>query len=101
MYAQGTRHNVSIDDLPIAVAKNVTKAKSTEMRQRHERQRQELALELRHLEARMHSGAFSNDIRRRLANIRAHLNRSPTKRRKKSVRFAAGVKKSSTHRVMN
>lgn len=101
MYAHGSNHNIDIDKLPIAVAKSVTKATNADMRQRHERQRQELASELSRLEARMNSEAFTNDIRRRLANIRAHLNKSPTKKRKKSVRFAANVKKDSKHRVMN
>ena len=101
MYAHGSNHNMSIDQLPMTVAKSVTKAKNAEMRERHERQRQELAAELRRLEARMNSEAFTNDIRRRLANIRAHLNKSPTKKRKKSVRFAPNVKKDSRHRVMN
>ena len=100
MYAHGSSHSIGIDDLPIAVAKSVTKAKTAEMRQRHELTRRELASELRRLEARMNSDAFSADIRRRLANIRAQINKSPARRRKKSVRFAANVKKDSKHRVM-
>ena len=95
MYAHG------IDQLPMTAARSAIKAKNVEMRERHKRQRQELAAELRRLEARMNSEAFSNDIRRRLANIRVHLNRSSRNKRRKSVRFASNVKKDSKHRVMN
>lgn len=102
LYASEGHHNVSIDDLPIAVAKTVTKAKTAEMRERHDRQRQKLAADLRRIEEQMKSEAFSVDIRRRLSKIRTQLKRkSPAKKRTKSVRFAANVKKDSAHRVMN
>ena len=93
MYAIGTNHNVSLDDLPIAVAKKVTQAKRAEMRDRHEKQRKAISAELKRVEARMRSDAFASDIRKRLSKIRTQLNKSP-KKRKKSVRFAPGVKRS-------
>ena len=93
MYAIGTNHNVSLDDLPVAVAKKVAQAQRAEMRDRHERQRKAISAELKRVEARMKSDGFASDIRKRLSKIRTKLNKSP-KRRKKSVRFAPGVKKS-------
>lgn len=99
MFALGTGHNTSFDDLPVAVAKKVATAKRAEMRDRHERQRREISAELKRVEARMMSDAFTADIRKRLSKIRTQLNKSP-KKKKKSVRFAAGVKKDSRHRVM-
>jgi len=101
MYATGTTHNVGLGNLPSAVAKKVTDAKMKQMEETHQRQRQELAADLRRIEARMHSEAFSSDILKRLSSIREQLNKSPTKRRKKSVRFAPGVKRDSRHRVMH
>lgn len=93
MYATGTKHNVSLDDLPVAVTKRVAQTQRAEMRDRHERQRKAISAELKRVEARMKSDGFASDIRKRLSKIRTKLNKSP-KRRKKSVRFAPGVKKS-------
>lgn len=92
MYAIGTSHNVSLDDLPVAVAKKVVQAQRAEMRDRHEKQRRAISAELKRVEARMKSDAFASDIRKRLSKIRTQINKSP-KKRKKSVRFAPGVKR--------
>lgn len=95
----GGKHNVSLDQLPIAVAKEVAQTKRAEMRNRHERQRKAISDELTRIEASIRSNAFTSDIRMRLSNIRTQLKRSKgTKKKKKSVRFAEGVKKTS--RVM-
>tara|TARA_B110001452_G_C15235891_1_gene427893 strand:+ start:3171 stop:3425 length:255 start_codon:yes stop_codon:yes gene_type:complete len=83
----------------MAVAKRVTEIKRAEMRDRHERQRMAISEELERIESRMKSEAFTVDIRKRLSTIRTQLRKSP-KKRKKSVRFAAGVKKDSKHRVL-
>ena len=91
MYAVGGDHNVSLDKLPVAVAKKVIKAQRAEMMDRHEKQRKAISAELKRVEARMTSDAFASDIRKRLSKIRTQLKKSPKK--KKSVRFAAGVKK--------
>lgn len=93
MYAIGTKHNTILDDLPVAVAKRVATANRAEMRDRHEKQRKAISAELSRVEAKMNSDAFTSDIRKRLSKIRTQLNKSPRKR-KKSVRFAASVKKS-------
>lgn len=99
VFAANGRTNVSLNELPIAVAKNVIQAQREEMRARHEKQRKAISEELKRVEARMKSDAFAADIRKRLSKIRTTLNKSP-KKRKKSVRFAHGVKRSSKHRVM-
>jgi len=99
MFAIGSKHNVSLDALPVAVAKRVVKTQRATMRDRHEKQRKAISDELKRVEARMNSDAFTSDIRKRLSKIRTQLNKSP-KKRKNSVRFAAGVKKDSKHRVM-
>jgi hypothetical protein len=93
MYAMGTKHNASLDELPVAAAKKVTQAQRAEMKDRHEKQRKAISAELKRVEARMKSDAFVSDIRKRLSKIRTQLNKSP-KKRKKSVRFAPGVKRS-------
>lgn len=89
IFAAGGKHNVALDDLPVAVARSVAQTKRAEMQKRHARQRQEIYEELRRLETRMDSDAFTADIRRRLSRIRAQL-KSPS-RRTKSVRFADGT----------
>lgn len=99
MFAIGSKHNVSIDALPVAVSKKVVQAQRAEMRDRHEKQRRAISDELKRVEARMKSDAFASDIRKRLSKIRTQLNKSP-RRRKRSVRFGVGVKKGSKHRVM-
>lgn len=91
--------NVSLDDLPITVARRVVQKQRVQMKDRHERHRKAIADELKHVEARMKSDAFTADIRKRLSKIRTTLNKIP-KRKRKSVRFAPGVKKSSKHKVL-
>lgn len=100
MYAIGTNHNVSLDELPIAVAKTVVQTQRAAMTDRHEQQRKAISAELKRVEAQMNSNAFTSDVRKRLSKIRTQLNKSPKKKKKKSVRFAPGVKRSSKHRVM-
>lgn len=100
MFAIGGNTNASIDELPIAVAKKVVERQRAEMRDRHERQRKAIVEELKRMEARMKSDAFASDIRRRLSKIRTTLS-TGQKRRKRSVRFAPGVKRSSQHKVMH
>tara|TARA_X000000368_G_scaffold350623_1_gene290955 strand:- start:2028 stop:2357 length:330 start_codon:yes stop_codon:yes gene_type:complete len=99
IYATGAKHNVDINDLPIAVAKGVSKVKHSAMRERHERERQKLMADLLQMERRMNSEAFTDDIFRRLSNIREQV-KNISKKRKKSVRFSANVKRDSRHRVM-
>lgn len=100
MFATGGSHS-DIDALPVSVAKLVLKRQRAKMEERHAKQRQELANDIKRLQTRMNSEAFTSDIHHRLSNIRAKINKSPTRRRKKkSVRFAPNVKRDSKHRVM-
>ena len=101
MVATGTYHNVPLDLLPVKVATSVAREKRLDTEARHDRERLELMKELDRVERRMQSEAFSADVRKRLAAIRSQLAKGGgAPKRKKSVRFAPGVKRSSKHRVM-
>tara|TARA_Y100000389_G_scaffold163255_1_gene166431 strand:+ start:86 stop:379 length:294 start_codon:yes stop_codon:yes gene_type:complete len=96
MYVHEGSTNTRLDSLPIPVAKSILQERRTEREERHARERALLMQDMKRLEIRMKSSdAFTKDIIDRLGKIRSAIHR-----RKKSVRFAANVKRDSKHRVM-